>query len=59
MVVATQKFADLARLAATQSGLSNARIVTVAHPVGGVKRVDLGVRADAAVEDVVNRLLGR
>ncbi len=59
MVVATEKFADLARLAADQSGLPEARIVTVAHPIGGVKRDVLAVRADAAVEEVMSRLLGR
>ncbi len=59
MVVATEKFVDLARLAADQSGLCGARIVTVAHPVGGVEREELERRADRAVEEIMGRLLGR
>lgn len=59
MVIATEKFAELARQSAARSGLEDARIVVVAHPVGGVSREELGRRADAATEDVVGRLLGR
>ncbi len=58
MVIATEKFSQLARQSAVQSGLPDARIVTVAHPIGGVKRVVLAGRADAAVEEVMSRLLG-
>ena len=59
MVVATEKFAELARRAADQSGLPDARIVTVAHPIGGVKPELLVGRADAAVEEVMSCLLRR
>jgi len=59
VVVATEKFADLARQSAHQSGLSAARIVAVKHPVGGVPRDALAQRADGVVEDVMQRLLGR
>ena len=59
MVIATEKFSELARQSAEQLGLSDARIVVVAHPIGGVSKDDLGRRADAATEDVMSRLLGR
>ena len=59
MVIATEKFSDLARQSAVQSGLPDARIAIVAHPIGGVSKDELGRRADAASEDVMNRLLGR
>ncbi len=59
MVIATQKFEQLARQSAAQLGLPDARIVVVAHPIGGVSKDDLGRRADAATEDVMSRLLGR
>lgn len=59
MLVTTDAFAELARSGATQAGLHRARIVAVPHPIGGVKPDLLAARADAAVEEVVNRLLGR
>ena len=59
MVVATEKFAELARQSAEQLGLRRARIVTVAHPVGGVQRELLEDRAAGATEEVMSRLLGR
>jgi len=58
-VVATDKFADLARQSGEQAGLEGARIVAIAHPVGGVAKDELRRRADAVIEDVMNRLLGR
>ncbi len=58
MVIATDRFADLARQAAEQSGLPLARIVQVAHPIGGAKKAELNRRGEAAVEDIINRLLG-
>ena len=59
MVLTTEKFADLARLEALQAGLAEARIVSVAHPIGGTSRDELESRADAAVAEVMSRLLGR
>ena len=59
MVIATEKFSELARQSAEQSGLSDPRIVVVAHPIGGISKDELRRRADAATEDVMNRLLGR
>jgi hypothetical protein len=59
VVVATEKFADLARQSAAQSGIDGARIVVVAHPIGGVAKDALEQRGDGATEDVINRLLGR
>jgi hypothetical protein len=58
VVMATSKFAGLARQSAEQSGLPDARISVVAHPVGGVSKAELRLRGDAAVEDVLGRLLG-
>lgn len=56
--MATSKFAGLARQSAEQSGLPDARISLVAHPVGGVSRAELRLRGDTAVEDVLGRFLG-
>jgi hypothetical protein len=58
-VVATDKFANLALQSAQQSGLRDARIVAVPHPVGGVGREELHRRADEALEEIMARLLGR
>ncbi len=59
MVIATEEFSDLARQSAVQLGLPDARIVVVAHPIGGVSKDELGRRGDAVSEDVMNRLLGQ
>ena len=58
MVVATDKFADLARKSAEQSGLAEARIAVVPHPIGGVARAELRRRGEAVTADVMSRLLG-
>jgi hypothetical protein len=44
---------------AEQSGLCDARIVAVKHPVGGIGREELERRADRVVEEIMRRLLGR
>ena len=59
MLITTEKFLDLARQSAVQSGLHEARIVAVEHPIGGVSKEVLARRGDAAIEDVMSRLLGR
>ena len=59
MVIATENFLPLARQAAAQSGLVDARLAVVAHPIGGVSQAELEERADAVSEDVMSRLLGR
>jgi hypothetical protein len=59
VVIATEMFSELARQSALQSGLPDARIAIVAHPIGGVSKAGLERRADAATEDVMSLLLGR
>jgi len=54
--LATEKFADLARQSAQQIGLDRARIATVQHPVGGVADSELVLRADAAVDRLIELL---
>ena len=58
-MVATDKFADLAWQSGRDIGLAEARIVALTHPVGGIEKDELRRRADAVIEDVMNRLLGR
>ena len=57
MVLATHEFADLARHSARDSGLPDARIVTVAHPVGGIPREQLLRRADESVDAILALLM--
>jgi hypothetical protein len=59
VVIATSKFAALARQSAEQSGLPDARIAVVQHPVGGISKQALRQRGDAVVEEVMGWLLGR
>ena len=59
VVIATERFSELARQSAVQSGLPDARIAVVAHPIGGVAKEELGRRGDAASEAVMSLLLGR
>ena len=56
MAVATERFEGLACEAAAQSGLPDARIVSVEHPIGGVPKEVLTERADRLVDDVLVRL---
>ena len=58
MVLATDKFADLARHSAVEAGLPNARIVILDHPIGGVASEELGRRAEQAVDEIMSRWLG-
>lgn len=53
IVVTTDRFEGLSREAGLQSGLPDARIVSVEHPIGGVKREVLDERADRIVDDVI------
>lgn len=59
MVVATDRFAGLAREEASAQGLADARIAVVPHPIGGVARAALLERADASVDEVVALFSGR
>jgi hypothetical protein len=56
VVVATAAFADLAREAARDLGIPEARIATVVHPIGGVDEEVLRDRADGAIEEIVSLL---
>ena len=49
-MIATDAFFDLAREAAASQGLPDARILSVAHPIGGVADSALRARADVAVD---------
>lgn len=51
--MATTEFSALARESARALGLPEARIVEVAHPVGGVPDDELRARARASVEDLL------
>ena len=57
-MIATDKFAGLARQSAEQERLPGARLVRVAHPIGGIPRSALSTIADGAVEDVLAAMLG-
>jgi hypothetical protein len=58
VVFATERFEALAREAAAQSGVADARIVTVEHPIGGIPKERLAERADRIVDSVLLRLTG-
>ena len=58
MLIATDEFAALARDAAHAQGLPDARIATVAHPIGGITDEALRGRADSAVDAVLALLTG-
>ena len=58
MVFTTTKFALLTNKVAANFGLPNARIVTVAHPLGGTDADTIRSWADAVVDAVVARLTG-
>ena len=58
MVFTTTKFELLTNKVASNFGLPDARIVTVAHPLGGTDEDTIRAWADAIAETVVARLTG-
>ena len=52
-MVATTEFAALARDAAQAQGLAEARIATVAHPIGGIDEAALLARAEKLADAVL------
>ena len=59
VVVATDRFSELAQQSAEQLGLREARIVVVAHPIGGVGDDELDRRADRVADEMMSRLSKR
>ena len=57
-MIATHAFEALAVESARSQGLPEARIVSVAHPIGGVDEERLRRRAEAAVDGVLGVLAG-
>ena len=53
VVLATGEFLELARESARNEGIADARIVSVAHPIGGEPREALAEKADIALETVL------
>ena len=58
MLVATDALSELAGQTATDLGLPDLRVVSVAHPIGGVDPDEVRRRADGAVDEVLGLLTG-
>lgn len=56
VLLATQPFLTMAAGAATARDLPDARIVGVAHPLGGIDEDAVATRAEAVVDAVLARL---
>jgi hypothetical protein len=56
VVIASEDFEELARSSAQALGLPEARILTVAHPIGGVADEILRRRAESSVELLMSLL---
>jgi hypothetical protein len=59
VVVTTTGFENLTRQVAVAFGLPTARIVTVAHPLGGIEEDAVLARAATIVEDVMRHWTSR
>ncbi len=57
-MVTTSKFRALTDQVAATMGLPDARIVEVAHPLGGTDEETVRARADAVVEETLRLLTG-
>ena len=57
-MVTTSKFRALTDQVAAMMGLPDARIVEVAHPLGGTDEETVRARADAVVEETLRLLTG-
>jgi hypothetical protein len=53
VVVATTSFAALARQIADATGVPDARIAVVEHPLGGIDERAVRARAEAVVDEVL------
>ena len=58
MLVATSALSDLAAQTAAELGLPDLRMVSVAHPIGGVDPDEIRRRADSVVDEVLALLTG-
>ena len=54
VVIASEDFEELARSSAQALGLPEARILTVAHPIGGIADEILRQRAESSVEQLIS-----
>jgi len=58
VLVATSALSDLAAQTAAELGLPDLRMVSVAHPIGGVDPDEIRRRADSVVDEVLALLTG-
>jgi len=58
VLVATGALRDLADQTAHDLGLADLRVVSVAHPIGGVDPDEIRRRADGVVDEVLGLLTG-
>ena len=58
VLVATGALRELADQTAHDLGLDDLRVVSVAHPIGGVDVDEIRRRADAVVDEVLALLMG-
>ncbi len=58
VLIATERFVDLARLAAQGQGLAEARVAIVPHPIGGTSQEQLELWARRATDQLVALLGG-
>ena len=58
MIVATTAFEDLVRLEAQQRGLADLPYIVVPHPLGGIRPPAVEEKARAALDDLVDALMG-
>ena len=56
MVVTTSEFRTLTEEVATNLGMGDARVVEVAHPLGGIDSAAVEKRADSVVEETIRTL---
>jgi hypothetical protein len=54
VVIASEDFESLAHSAAQALGLPEARVLTVAHPIGGIADEILRQRAESSVEQLMS-----
>jgi len=58
VLVATEALRELTDQTAHDLGLTNLRVVSVAHPIGGVDPDEIRRRADGVVDEVLMLLTG-
>jgi hypothetical protein len=57
-IICSDVFLQLAKSIAQAKGISSPRLVVISHPLAGISRDEVRIKADKAVDTVISMLTG-